>query len=817
MKSSNQFIEVIFPVTQRRCFTYEVPADIDFDIYPGQRVVAPLRNIPTVGFIVNVDSIKPGGIKIKPIIEIIDPTPIFSAELFSFLKRLSNYYLTPLGKVLSTAIPAEYRLQKHRRICITGDNESEVAELYKPLYNRIFRKGDILLSSLKRYFDSPYIKKGVALLKKRGLISEYPTFQKKRQTGTIQKIVRLTSRFSELEIEKSNLVKRAPRQWEIINALKNSEGVLKGSELNKFSQSALQSLINKNLVSIAKVDTTIDNLWKEYNIKRKNVTLNSDQESAFNKIRDSILSGKFSSFLLQGLTGSGKTEVYIKLIKEAISSGKSTIILVPEITLTTHLAGRFRGEFRNKIAIWHSYLSRAQRNVVWRSILKGKYPVVIGARSAIFLPIPDLGLIIVDEEQDSSYKQRGMDPRYHARDAALIRGLESNATVVLGSATPSLESQYNAVIGKLTKVELPRRHSKVPSPIIHVVDLKEEWKKTGNYNDPFSSFLLEKIKEKVNKKQQVLLLQNRRGYSNVVLCSSCGWVPSCRNCDISLTYHKKTSVMMCHYCNLIERPPSICPKCDGTKFLYPGFGTQKVESVLKETFPEFSISRLDLDTTPQKDHLQRVMRKFEKNEIQILLGTQMIAKGLDFPNVSLVGVLNADIGLYMPDFRARERVFQLLYQVAGRSGRGNIQGEVVIQTFNQEDFTIRCAIQQNLVKFSNFELNERNPTSYPPFSRLALILISDSNRERASEVSKKVVNLLIRRKGSKEVLGPTPAPLSRIKNRYRFLVIIKSRKDNDPNGASLRRLLVNFINSKTYNSLNKLARITIDIDPLDLL
>jgi len=307
VKSSGQFVEVVFPIPQRRHFTYEVPDDIDFDIYPGQRVVAPLRNNPTVGFIINANSTKPDGIKIKPIIEIIDPTPIFPAELFSFLKILSNYYLTSPGKVLHTAIPAEYQLQKRRRICITGSSENEIPELYRPLYNKISKKGDVLLSSLKRYFDTPYINKGIALLKKRGLITEYPTFQKKRQTGTVQKIIRLSQKFSESEIEINKLSKKAPRQWEIIDVLRNSYGVLKGKEVNRFSQSALLSLVKKNLISTSKVDTTIDDLWKEYNIRQKDVTLNSDQESAFNKIKGSILSEKFSSFLLQGLTGSGKT------------------------------------------------------------------------------------------------------------------------------------------------------------------------------------------------------------------------------------------------------------------------------------------------------------------------------------------------------------------------------------------------------------------------------------------------------------------------------------------------------------------------------
>jgi primosomal protein N' (replication factor Y) len=329
--------------------------------------------------------------------------------------------------------------------------------------------------------------------------------------------------------------------------------------------------------------------------------------------------------------------------------------------------------------------------------------------------------------------------------------------------------------------------------------------------------LLKKIQEKLELGEQVILLQNRRGYSPIILCPDCGWTPRCRNCDITLTYHKSTSQMLCHYCNLSELPPHSCPRCQSTHFLYPGYGTQRVESFLREKFPKSEIVRMDLDNTRRQGFAQKAMEKFEKGVIQIMLGTQMIAKGLDFPKVTLVGVLNADIGLFMPDFRARERVFQLLYQVAGRAGRGEIQGEIVIQTFNPKDTTIRCAIQQNLPKFAALELNERNPLNYPPFSRLAVILVSDTNLTQVVDAAQQVVQYLQPRHKKTDLLGPTPAPLSKIRNRYRYMLIIKSRKETDPNGTQLRNILFNFISSETYKQISRRAQVSIEIDPLDLL
>jgi len=813
---SDTFVNITFPSSLRQSFTYRIKPDNDFPIFPGQRVVVPLRNAPKTGFIVESDVQAPDKIRIKDVIEIIDREPLIPAKLFLFLVKLSNYYLAPLGKTLSAAIPAEYQIQKKRRLYCTDTDPELLPAEYSGVYARVAKSGSILLSSLTHQYEKRFLREAVSGLKQSGFITESPVFTSPGRHQNREKTICLEPRFDLNASVTDSLQKRAPRQWEIIETLLKNK-VIVPDGIQQFSPAALKQLVNKGIIAIAEIDKTEDDLWKDFHIKEKTIALNAEQERAYQIIAASIESNKFAPYLLQGVTGSGKTEVYLKLINHVLSMGGSALVLVPEITLTTHLAGRFRGEFKDKIAIWHSHLSRAQRSVLWQKIRNGAYPVIIGARSAILLPLDNLRLIIIDEEHDGSYKQREQEPRYHARDAALMRALDNHATVVMGSATPSLESLYNAATGKFSKIELKQRYSEALSAVIHVVDMKTEWKESGDYNAPFSRLLFEKIDEKLQKGEQVILLQNRRGYSNVVLCPDCGWIPRCRNCDITLTYHKSTGNMLCHYCSQIEAPPDKCPKCQSNKFLYPGFGTQKVEDLLNERFPDYNIVRMDLDTTRQQGFLQRVMRQFEKGEIHIILGTQMIAKGLDFPNVTLVGVLNADIGLFMPDFRARERVFQLLYQVAGRAGRGRIQGEVIIQTFNSEDPTIRCAVQQNFAKFTALELSDRNPINYPPFSRIASILVTDLNDDRAADVANQVCQYLRQKKQKMDVLGPAPAPLTKIKNRYRYIAIIKSRKDYDPNGSNLRRLLKLFVTSSTYQTLSRRAKINIEIDPLDLL
>jgi primosomal protein N' (replication factor Y) len=810
------FVNIVFPSIPRREFTYRVPPNYALPAFPAQRVIAPLQNGRAIGFITAVIVNPPKTVTIKDLYKILDPDPLIPEELFRFLLRLAHYYLAPVGKTLAAAIPQEYQLQKKRRLVVTDHQPNNLPEPYADLYRQIAARGSILFSSLTTKYQRPFLSKGITELKKLDLITETPIFKTSEKRRNLEKTINLAPGTENRLVEIQPLLKKAPRQWEIINQLLTHHSI-SNPELARFSAAAIKSLHTKGYISITATDRTLEQFWKNFQLKEKQIRLTAEQNQVFETILKGIHSRKYSTYLIQGVTGSGKTEVYLKLIHTVIADGGRVLVLVPEITLTTHLASRFRGEFHDKIAIWHSGLSRAQRNVLWDKICAGQYPVVIGARSAILLPLPDLRLIIIDEEQDNSFKQQETDPRYHARDAALLRATECQATVVLGSATPSLESLYNAATGKYTKVELTGRYSEAPTATIHVVDMKEEWQKTGEYNIPVSTLLLQKIREKLERGEQTILLQNRRGYSPIVLCPDCGWSPRCRNCDITLTYHKNTSQMLCHYCNLSEPPPHSCPKCQSTRFLYPGYGTQRVESFLREKFPDCEIARMDLDNTRQPGFAPKVMAQFEKGAIQIMLGTQMIAKGLDFPNVTLVGVLNADIGLFMPDFRARERVFQLLYQVAGRAGRGKIQGEIVIQTFNPKDATIRCAIQQNLPKFAALELNERNPLSYPPFSRLAIVLVSDTNLARVVEVAQQVGQYLRPRRKKMEILGPTPAPLGKIRNRYRYLMIIKSRKENDPNGTQLRNLLSGFLYSEISKKISHRAQISIEIDPLDLL
>lgn len=810
----NQYVTVVFSQVMNRQFTYRLPASLGEKPFIGQRVIAPLKQTTAVGFIVAFEDSPPSGVEIRDIIEIVDHQPVFPPELFSFLRRMAEYYLTPLAKVLSIAIPPEYRLIKNRRLSIMPTELT--VERYNDIYATIAAQPDVSLANLRKKFDQTYLEKGIAYLKQRHLIRELPVYTRKKGENLVLHAITLTPA-AQMQADLLSKFTRAPRQRAVLEQLIQAGGTISGAAARQISAPLIRSLSQKGLVACEYQREDLDDFWSEFSTRPKTITLTDDQQAIFEPIQAALREQKYAAFLIEGVTGSGKTEVYIKLIQEAIKAGRSAMVLVPEITLTSHLAGRFKGAFGSQIAIWHSHLTQKRRKIIWWSILQGEYPVVIGARSAIFLPLPNLGLIVVDEEQDSSFKQRSPEPRYQGRDAALLRGSLSNSVVVLGSATPSLETQYNAAVGKITKLVLPRRFAKAPTAKIHVVDMLAEYQQTGDFQNPLSRLLLEKIGEKVSLGQQVLLLQNRRGFSHVILCPDCGYVPLCRNCDITMTYHKKENRLQCHYCNFTLVPPASCPKCGGTRFLYPGVGTQKVENLLRSHFPNFNLSRLDIDTCQETGYAQRILKAFEQNQIQILLGTQMIAKGLDFPNVTLVGVINADVGLFMPDFRARERVFHLLYQVSGRAGRGELQGEIVIQTYNPHDFTIRCALQQNLTMFVNNELSERNPLHYPPFSRLALIQVSALQNERAQQVAQEVAFFLNQNRKQVYLLGPAPAPLSKIKNRYRYQIILKSRKEHDPSGTKLHNLLHTLLHSDQYPKWSRQARLSIDIDPADLL
>ena len=621
--------------------------------------------------------------------------------------------------------------------------------------------------------------------------------------------------------QKSELPKQAKAQSAIIHYLRNQKNFVPVSSLNEFSSNpakVCRKLIEKNLIEMKEKPIIPDLTEFSFKPIHKNIRFANFQNQAINKICEMLDKNQFNPFLLHGVTGSGKTEIYIEATRHALDQNKTVVILLPEISLTPQIAGRFQAVFGDTVALWHSKLSQSARAWIWKRICAGYFKVVIGARSAIFTPLKDLGLIVVDEEQENSYKQDSRDPRYHARDVSLMRGKIHNAVVVLGSATPSLESYYNHIQGKFKYIHLPKRYGGAKYPSVHIVDLIKESEETKIYGSLFSKILLDKIADRIEKKEQVILLHNRRGFAPVLRCMDCGEVEMCPNCNVTLTYHLKESYLQCHFCNHIEKQiPSSCKECQSVNVQLAGAGTQKVEYQLNQQFPNTSIERLDLDTAKSGVNITNVLQKFSDRKIDILLGTQMIAKGLDFANATLVGIINGDTGLYIPDFRAGERVFQLIYQSAGRSGRGHIPGEVIVQTYNPQNPVIQCATQLNLRKYYDICLNERKALDYPPFSWMIRLEISGKNKnavERATEILKKKLGNPPKGIG---FLGPAFCYREKLYNQYRMQIVIKSQKRKDPNGYKLHQYCKNIINNRDSLKLKGNVRLIVDVNPVSLL
>ncbi|HDQ25316.1 MAG TPA: primosomal protein N' [bacterium] len=523
--------------------------------------------------------------------------------------------------------------------------------------------------------------------------------------------------------------------------------------------------------------------------EKAGITLNPGQQSAYEEITGAVKAGLFKTFALFGVTGSGKTEIYLRAAKEAVSAGKKVIVLVPEIFLTPQLTESFLRHFKDRTAVYHSGLSEPERRHEWQRIRDGGVDIVVGTRSAIFAPFDKAGLIIVDEEFDQSYKQEN-DPRYNAKDMAVVRGTIDPAVVVLGSATPSVETYHNAVTGKYAMLKLDGRVEERPLPEVEVIDLKYDLNKSRDLF--FSNEFIAKAREALDRGEQAIIFLNRRGFSSLIMCPQCGHIEKCGSCDIPLVYHRADTVVKCHYCASEKEPPVKCPSCGKTLF-YKGLGTQKIEDVAQKFFPEKKVFRVDIDSMKQNDHVA-IYEKIKNREIDLLVGTQMIAKGFDFPEVTFVGVAGIDSVLNLPDFRAEERVFQLLTQVSGRAGRGGKPGKVVIQTFNPESSGIRAAAKNTPEKFYEEQLRLRREHGYPPFKFLLQFIVSDMREERCAAAAEKVretAEAAAAAAGVKSysVLGPAPAPLSRIRNRFRYSVIIKSpsRKDLNTMGRAVKK------------------------------
>ncbi|MFC1565868.1 primosomal protein N' [Candidatus Neomarinimicrobiota bacterium] len=615
-----------------------------------------------------------------------------------------------------------------------------------------------------------------------------------------------------------NLANSAPAQATVLSKLSEHKEPVPITIFNELVASPLtvcKSLEKKGLAKLFKEETTpIANNF-EFDPIHKEIYFSETQIAAVSKIGKYIKEKKYTGMLLHGVTGSGKTEVYIKIAQEILEKGKSIIILLPEIALTPQIAGRFRAVFGDEVGLWHSKLTGAARAFTWTNICNGNYKVIVGARSAIFTPVQNLGLIVVDEEQETSYKQEAPDPRYNARDVALVRGKLQKAAVLLVSATPSLESYYNQVMGKLDYCYLPERFNNAAYPSVTVVDMIKEPEETGKIGQIFSSSLQQKIEKRLKKKEQVILLQNRRGYAPIYRCRDCGEMIICPTCSIPLTYHRVGENLQCHFCGYVQTIiPQQCNHCNSSNLALSGTGTQKVEDIIRETFPGAMVARLDMDTTRSGQTLTTTLKKFKDGKIDILLGTQMIAKGLDFDNVTLVGVINADTGLFLPDFRSGERSFQLIYQAAGRSGRRKIQGEVVIQTYNADNPVIRYAARLDLKKYYNIMIGERKELNYPPFNWLAKVEFTGIKKSTVEKTANSIRNSFQKKFQGMEILGPAWCYRERLRGKYRMQIVFKSSKELDPNGSKLHQYLRNnFLDKKIGNGV----KVNIDIDPVSLL
>ncbi len=777
------FAEVVFPIPIDRAYTYAVPLKLHDRARPGMRAVAPLRNRTLTGYIVAVSDTTDVP-EVRPLHDLPDDEPVFRPELLDLCRWLADYYCCSWGEALQSAVPAGIQLQSRKQYRLvheqigsgrfTDRQQAVIAALYKA--GKALTPGQLAratgYSGLTSTFQS---------LVKRGMLIEeimQPKSTVSVRTETVVVLEEDTIPDPEGLVE---LQRRAPRQAAVYLDLLYGEPerlVPTLYEKHQVNASILRALADKKLVRLEKREYyRIPELDRDDASTLKHA-LNAEQQAAYATIVEAMEAEQFHTFLLEGITGSGKTEVYLQAIERALELGRDAIILVPEISLTPQTVGRFKARFDAQIAVLHSGLGSGERYDEWRRAQRGEVRIVVGARSAIFAPLPNVGIIIVDEEHDSSYKQ-GETPRYHARDVAIMRARMNNAVCVVGSATPSIESAHNATKGKSTRLALTRRATNASLPSVELIDMRTEAREVAGV------VLLSRVLEKaiahcVAAGDQVLLLLNRRGFAPFVLCPMCGWVAYCADCQVTMTYHAKGHFLACHYCNASRTVPEVCDECQFQPLLYLGTGTQRIEEVLQRTFPHSRIERMDADTTSGKGGHAKILGRLANREIDILIGTQMIAKGHDYPAVTLVGVINADTGLALPDFRAAEGVFQLLTQVAGRAGRGERPGKVMIQTYRPHHFAIQAAAAHDYAGFFEREIKDREAAGYPPFRRMANLAIESEDAleaERAAAVVSRIVRDQRDALGftGLEVLGPAPATVSRVKKKYRWNIGLLSR------------------------------------------
>lgn len=826
------FVDVLLPLPLSALFTYRVPYELDEAVEFGKRVIVPFgRSKLYSALVVRVHENAPQ-VTAKYILDVVDDRPVISDRQFQLWQWMANYYLCTLGEVMAAALPSALKLASETKIHLHPNFSGDVSTLNPNelhIAEALTYKGIMTVDEISKTVNIqkviPIIK---SLVDKRVVVTDEEVrnpYKPKRET-----VIRLADEYANEAslmalLDQLNLSPKTAPQADVLLAFIMQTQNGKGYDYTcKVSKS---KLLESSTITPARLQTVLKKgflVTEERIISRladfssreaaDSIQLSEPQQKAYQQIHEQF--GQFPVVLLHGVTGSGKTEIYIKLIDEVLKQGKQVLYLLPEIALTSQIVNRLRKYFGEKVGVYHSRFNEYERVEIWNRVLEqesdvtdaSKYQLILGARSALLLPYQNLGLIIVDEEHDASYKQQDPAPRYHARDCAIVLGNMHKARVLLGTATPSLESYYNVQQNKYGLVELMQRFAQSKLPDIWVVNMIEA-RKRHQVQGVFSDFLIERIGEALDKKEQVILFQNRRGYAIRMICNTCQTMPTCKYCDVTLTYHKKSRLLKCHYCGYAIDVPQQCPSCGSTNIEMKGFGTEKVEDTLAEIFPNASIARMDLDTTRSKNGYQQIISDFEQHKTDILVGTQMVTKGLDFDRVSVVGILNADALISFPDFRSFERAFQLLAQVSGRAGRKEVPGKVVIQSYQPEHPALKYVETNDFMAMYNSQIAERKEYHYPPITRLVKITLKHPD-EKVVTAAAQALAMPLREAFPGMVLGPEAPLVSRIQNYYLEDFWVKFPKDNK---LELRKQqLLQITEAFKQNSAFKTVRVVINVD-----
>ncbi len=826
------FAEVLLPLPVKGYFTYRIPADLINSVIPGIRVVVQFGSKKLyTGLVRRLTDQPPKAVAAKYILSIVDPVPVVNEKQFLFWEWMADYYLCTEGEVMAAALPSAYKLASETRIILDPEyihDSQNLSDQEFMVIEALDIQKILSISEISRIIG---IAKVIPLLKtmlekKYIRVEEEITERYKPRT---EWFVRLTEKYSAdnslLNEEMDKLTKKAYKQLELLMAYFNQSNYFTGkvkevsradllrspsltsTQLDGLIKKGILELYQRNISRLEGTDST-DSI--------ENIIFTESQQKAYDSIKELVNNPKIA--LLKGVTSSGKTELYIRLINEVIAGGRQVLYLLPEIALTSQIIRRLQKFFGSDVGVYHSKYNEFERIEIWHkanaSMLKesqqSSFKILLGARSALFLPYTNLGLIIVDEEHDGSYKQSDPAPRYNARDSAIMLGRLHNASVLLGSATPSIESYFNAEASKYQLVELNERYGGIEMPEVKIVNIKEETR-FKRMKSHFSPQLLSAIETAVKNGEQVILFQNRRGFSLRMECESCNHIPSCINCDVTLTYHKQANVLKCHYCGYTRTIPSVCPECGSPGIKLRGFGTEKVEEELGILFPDLQIARMDLDTTHTKNAYHKIMLDFETRKTDVLVGTQMVTKGLDFDNVSLVGVLNADGLFSYPDFRSLERSYQMLAQVSGRSGRKNKQGLVLIQSYNPAHPIHKWVIDNDYTNMFNKVLSDRHKFLYPPYVRLIEISLRHKNEKLLDKGAAKLAHML-RPKFTGRMLGPEYPTVSRIKNLFLKNILLKIGRGTQ--GQELKKEAMHQIELFKQLQDYKSFRVHIDVDPM---